>query len=75
MEEGITTIGSYAFNSCSGMRILKLPSTLTSIGDRAFTGCSSDLLHVFYRGSSSQWESIDFGGNKAYLSNVLYDQN
>ena len=75
MEEGITTIGNYAFNSCSGMRILKLPSTLTSIGDKAFEGCSSDLLHVFYRGSSSQWENIDFGGNKAYLSNVLYDQN
>ena len=76
MEEGITTIGSYTFYNCSGMRILKLPSTLTSIGGRAFTGCSSDLLHVFYRGSSSQWENIDFGEeNRGYLSNVLYDQN
>ena len=63
------------FYNVTGLRKIVLPSTLTSIGGYAFNGCSSDLLHVFYRGSSSQWENIDFGGNKVYLSNVLYDQN
>ena len=64
------------FYNVTGLRKIVLPSTLTSIGDKAFEGCSSDLLHVFYRGSSSQWENIDFGEeNRGYLSNVLYDQN
>ena len=75
IEEGVTKIGNYMFYNVTGLRKIGLPSTLTSIGGYAFNGCSSDLLHVFYRGSSSQWENIDFGGNKVYLSNVLYDQN
>ena len=75
IEEGITKIGNYMFRECSGIKKLNLPSTLATIGEGAFERCSSDSLQVFYKGSSSQWENIDFGGNRAYLSNVLYDQN
>ena len=73
--EGITNIGNYMFYGTTGIRKLNIPLTLTSIGKGAFYACSADLLYVFYRGSSSQWENIDFGGNRVYLSNVLYNQS
>lgn len=38
VEEGVTSIGSYAFENCAMME-LSLPSTLTSVGDGAFDNC------------------------------------
>ena len=40
IEDGITSIGDYAFSGCSGLTELILPSSVTSIGDYAFYGCS-----------------------------------
>ena len=75
MEEGIINIGDYMFYGITGIRKLNLPLTLTVIGKAAFNGCSKDLLYVYYKGSSLEWETIDLGGNDAYLSHVLYNQN
>ena len=38
--EGVTSIGAYAFQDCSGLTSIPLPSTVTNIGIRAFKGCS-----------------------------------
>ena len=38
LEEGITSIGSYAFYNCPVS--ISIPSTVTSIGDYAFYGCA-----------------------------------
>ena len=37
---GVTTIGSYAFNKCSGLTSVTIPDSVTSIGDHAFIMCS-----------------------------------
>ena len=37
----VTSIGECAFNSCSKLETITLPSTLTSIGDYAFQDCRS----------------------------------
>jgi len=39
LEDGITTIGSYAFSSCSGLTSVTIPNSVTSIGDGAFSNC------------------------------------
>ena len=39
--EGVTSIGNYAFESCSNLKTVNFPSTLTNIGGYAFRGCSS----------------------------------
>ena len=37
---GLTSIGNYAFNNCSGLTSITIPNSVTSIGERAFYRCS-----------------------------------
>ena len=37
---GLTSIGEYVFENCSGLTSVKLPSSVASIGEGAFSGCS-----------------------------------
>lgn len=39
IDEGVTTIGSYAFSQCDILHSVTIPSTVTSIGDCAFSEC------------------------------------
>ncbi|GHU48362.1 hypothetical protein FACS1894218_5050 [Bacilli bacterium] len=42
ISEGVTSIGDYAFDGCSGLNgVLKIPNSVTSIGRYAFFGCSN----------------------------------
>lgn len=41
IKEGTTAIASQAFYECSGITVLRLPSSLLYIGDRAFQRCTS----------------------------------
>ena len=40
ISEGVTSIGNYAFNGCSGLTSVTIPERVTSIGSAAFDGCS-----------------------------------
>ena len=41
IEDGVTSIGNYAFYECSGLTAITIPNSVTSIGERAFYRCSS----------------------------------
>ena len=41
VEEGVTTIGAYAFWECNALTEVSLPSTLTAIMTHAFSGCGA----------------------------------
>ncbi len=41
IEDGVTSIGFYAFQNCSSLPSVTIPNSVTSIGGSAFSGCSS----------------------------------
>ena len=41
IEDGVTSIGNSAFDSCSNLTSITIPNSVTSIGAVAFYGCSS----------------------------------
>ncbi len=68
--EGITKIGGWAFNDCTGLTSFVLPASITSIGQRAFY-CCDKLQHLWaeasdpakYNVASEAFSSINRSGN------------
>ena len=54
VEEGVTSIGSNAFASCSNCNYISLPLSVISIGASAF----DHILSVEYSGTRAQWFEI-----------------
>ncbi|MDO4731229.1 MAG: leucine-rich repeat domain-containing protein, partial [Clostridia bacterium] len=44
VEEGVTSIGTWAFYDCSNLEVVTLPSTLDNIGAKAFASCESLIM-------------------------------
>ena len=65
IEEGVTTIGNYAFYMCSAVSSITISSSVTSIGEKAFQGCS-ELVSVYLLASS-----CSLGGNAFYFCDNL----
>lgn len=63
IEDGVTSIGDYAFCDCSGLTgPLSIPSSVTSIGDYAFNDCSK------LTGSLSIPDRVTYIGNYAFYN-------
>ena len=66
IEEGVTTIGNYAFQNCNGINTVNLPSKVTSIGNYAF-----DIAGL----TSATLNSNPTIGNNAFGSGVALTMN
>jgi hypothetical protein len=51
IPNSVTTIGSAAFNSCSGLMSVTIPNSVTNISSYAFYGCSS-LTSAYFQGNA-----------------------
>lgn len=58
----VTGIGYEAFARCGILAEVTIPDSVTSIVNRAFSGCS-DLKNIYYTSTKEQWEAIYIGEN------------
>lgn len=65
IQEGVTSIGSWAFNNCTNVTNVSLPDSLTAIGEAAFFGCSG-LTEVAIPSSITALGNLNF----AYCTNL-----
>ena len=59
VEEGVASIGNYAFAFCPGLTEITLPETVTSIGDSVFDGCENLEAVYVEEGSYAEIYCID----------------
>ncbi len=45
IEEGISSIGDYAFSNCSDLNHIMIPDSVTSIGNNAFSNCPNLTIY------------------------------
>ena len=69
IKDGVTSIGVYAFDGCSGLTSVIIPNSVTSIGGNAFNNCSGLTKVIVPNFDIKNWCSIRFGN---YYANPLY---
>ena len=69
VEDGIKTIGNYAFLRCSSLENVTLPNSVTNIGIQAFRGCTS-LNSIIIPDSVTGIDSNAFSGC-TNLTNII----
>ena len=67
----MTSIGSYAFEDCSGLTSVTIGNSVTSIGSFAFSYCSS-LTKIYYTGEMVKWCGISGLSNLMRSGITLY---
>ena len=71
VEEGVVSIGQFAFRNCSSVASAILPESLETVGNGAFTGCSA-LTDVEYLGSDLGRSTISVGTGNAPLEKAVW---
>lgn len=64
-----TLLGAYMFTGCTNLKTLTISAKVKSIGECAFTYCSS-LESISFYGTTSQWSGITKGSNWDGLSGM-----
>ena len=74
LEEGITSIGNYAFALCSGFTgSLTIPNSVTNIGDYAFSDCSNFVCVYALASTAPELGDKTFNGINNTI--LIYDEN
>lgn len=72
IPDSLTSVNDYAFSYCNKLKTVIIPDSVTKIGYSAFDECLL-ISNVLFKGSKSQWDSIDFGdGNTNLVESVIH---
>ena len=69
IPDGVTYIDAYAFYRDSDLRLVRIPSTMKSIGQFAFASCGN-LTDVYYSGTQEQWNAVSVSQYNDSLTNA-----
>ena len=61
IEPGVTTIGNFAFNGCTGLTSVTIPGSVETIGNYAFNGCTGLTSVTIPEGVTTIGSSAFFG--------------
>lgn len=70
LPSDLTTIGNYAFHSCTNLEISSLPSGLTTIGDYSFCGCHKLALTSIPSGVTTIGDRAFYDCRKLALTSI-----
>ena len=75
INEGVTTIGVWAFKDCSNITSVSIPSTVTQIGVSAFENCKK-LQTIKVNMTENEWNSVTKGKgwNQNITANIVFKQ-
>ena len=73
IEDGVETIGDYAFRNCKAFSSVTIPQSLTSIGSYAFQNCSN-LTDILFHGTNMPFASSSLNGCSS-LTVHIHDDN
>ncbi len=68
IEDGVTTIGRYAFYNCSNLTSVTIPPSITLSGNEAFCNCYA--IESLYITDLAAWCSIYFNGSESNPFNI-----
>ncbi len=77
IQDGVTSIGSYAFYDYEYITEISLPKTIQTIGESAFYGCDK-LDDIYFEGIADDWCKITFSttsSNPIQNNNFYIDGN
>ena len=72
VEEGVTSIGSFAFRGCDELTSITIPLSMARIGSSAFSGCAA-LSEVNYGGTERQKTKLTGSGWSTDGNDALFD--
>lgn len=73
IKDGVKSIGSFAFSSCSELTSVTIPNSVTSIGQAAFESCNR-LGSVIIGSSVNSVDSDSFSGCTGIKNTYLYSK-
>lgn len=71
---GGTVIEANAFSGVNMITVIKLPVSIKSFGESAFSGCKS-LSNVYYEGTVTDWLEIEFANAEANPISAYYSSS
>ncbi|MDD5924331.1 MAG: leucine-rich repeat protein [Clostridia bacterium] len=72
LEDGVTSIGNYAFNSCKGLKEINFADSVETIGTYAFRDCTG-FADLTIPGTVKEVGSYAFSGNSGLKKLTLAD--